>query len=330
MEVCGTHTMSIARHGLKSILSQKANLLSGPGCPVCVTPVALIDSAIELSKIPNVTITTFGDMLKVPGSYSSLERERANGADVRMVYSSADALEIAIANPKREVIFLGIGFETTSPAIAATIVEAKKRKIKNFSVLPMFKMVIPALKYILNIKNRKIGAFILPGNVSAIIGSKPYKFIPEKYHIPGVIAGFAPSEILRAVEMINTQLNKKQAKIEVDYGIVTPNGNLTAKKLLKTVFAIRDSNWRAIGVIPKSGMDINKNFAAWDATRKFKISTPKPKEPKNCKCGEILLGLKLPKNCKLFAKGCTPEHPVGPCMVSSEGSCSAQYKYGKN
>ncbi len=329
MEVCGTHTMSIARHGLKSILSERAKLLSGPGCPVCVTPVGDIDVAIALSKIPNVIITTFGDMLKVPGSTSSLEKERANGADVRMVYSSADALELATANPAKEIVFLGIGFETTSPAIAATIAAAKKADIRNFSVLPMFKMVLPALKYILDIKGHKIDAFILPGNVSAIIGSDTYSFIPQKYHIPGVIAGFAPSEILQAVDMIFEQLKSGVPKVGVEYGIVSPEGNPTAKRLLKEVFCIQDSTWRAIGRIPKSGMGICKAYAGWDASRKFKITVPPPKEPKNCKCGEILLGLKLPDNCKLFAKACTPEHPVGPCMVSSEGSCAAHFKYGK-
>jgi hydrogenase expression/formation protein HypD len=329
MEVCGTHTMSIARHGLKSILSKRANLLSGPGCPVCVTPVGDIDTAIELSKIPNVIITTFGDMLKVPGSYSSLEKEHANGADIRMVYSSADALELAVANPGREIVFLGIGFETTAPAIAATIAAAKKAKVANFSVLAMFKMVVPALKFILNIKGHKIDAFILPGNVSAIIGSNAYKFIPREYHLPGVIAGFAPSEILQAVEMLFRQIASANPKIEVEYGIVSPVGNPTAKQLMKEVFCVKDSNWRAIGKIPKSGRGINKAYSAWDASKKFKISVLPPKESKSCLCGKILLGLKLPSNCRLFARACTPEHPVGPCMVSSEGSCAAHYKYGK-
>jgi hydrogenase expression/formation protein HypD len=329
MEVCGTHTMSIARHGLKSILSEKARLLSGPGCPVCVTPVGDIDKAIALSKMANVIITTFGDMLKVPGSYSSLEKERANGAAVRMVYSSADALELASANPGKEIVFLGIGFETTSPAIAATIAAAKKAGIMNFSVLPMFKMVIPALKYILQIKGHKIDAFILPGNVSAIIGSNAYSFIPQKHRLPGVIAGFAPSEILQAVEMILEQIHVGVPKIGIEYGIVSPEGNPTAKRLLKDVFVVQDSQWRAIGKITKSGMGISKAYSNWDASHKFKISVPPPKEPRNCKCGEILLGLKLPDNCKLFAKACTPEHPIGPCMVSSEGSCAAHYKYGK-
>jgi hydrogenase expression/formation protein HypD len=329
MEVCGSHTMAIARHGLRSLFPPQVKLLSGPGCPVCVTPAEDIDKTIELAKLPGVIITTFGDMVHVPGSYSSLEKERGKGADVRIVYSPEDALEIAKANPDKKVIFPGVGFETTSPTIAAAVIQAKREKVKNFFVLPMFKTIPNALKAILDIKERKIDGFILPGHVSVIIGSRPYGFIAKKYGVPGVVTGFEPDDILEAVKMILKQIAERKPKIEIEYtNIVTPEGNVTAQKILKKVFREVDSNWREIGRIPKSGMVFRPAYAAFDASKVFKIKQPKTRENKGCLCGKILLGMNSPRECKLFCKACTPAHPIGPCMVSSEGSCAAEFKYG--
>lgn len=331
MEVCGTHTMAIARFGLKGFFSKSVKLISGPGCPVCVTPVEDIDKAIELSKNKDVIIATFGDMVRVPGSYSSLDKERTTGADVRIVYSPVDALDIAVKNPKKQVVFLGIGFETTSPTIAATVKIAKKRKIKNFSVLPMFKTIPNALKAILEMKERRIDGFILPGHVSAIIGVAPYRFVAEKYGVPGVVAGFEENDLKTSVRMLEDMINSGSPAIEIQYSrTVRPEGNPEAQKLLKEVFREVDSNWREVGMIPKSGLTFAKAYEGFNALKRFKIRTSKPKENPACICGKVLLGVKAPLECRLFGKMCTPANPIGPCMVSSEGSCAAEYKYGSN
>jgi hydrogenase expression/formation protein HypD len=331
MEVCGTHTMAIARNALKSKFPKNVVMLSGPGCPVCVTPAEMIDAAIEISKLPGVIITTFGDMVRVPGSASSLEKERSAGADVRMVYSPHDALEIAASNPKKQVVFLGVGFETTTPTIAATVIWAKKRKIKNFTVLSMFKTIPNALKAILAVKGRHIDGFLLPGHVSAIIGEKPYAFLSEKYGVPGVIAGFEPDDILKSVEILISMINSGNPSIVNQYSrIVKPEGNPIARETIYTVFEDADSRWRGIGRIPKSGLVFKKAFSAFDAARRFKIKIKNIEENTNCICGNILTGLNAPQDCKLFGKVCTPQNPIGPCMVSSEGACAAQFKYGLN
>ncbi|MFC1501325.1 hydrogenase formation protein HypD [Elusimicrobiota bacterium] len=330
MEVCGTHTMCIAEFGLKKLFPENVNMLSGPGCPVCVTPIEDIDRSVELSKFKDVIITTFGDMIRVPGSVSSLEIERSKGADVRIVYSPLDAVEIAKENPKKEIVFIGVGFETTSPAIASTLIIAKKKGIKNFSVLPMFKTIPNALKTILDTKNKKIDGFLLPGHVSTIIGVTPYEFIPEKYKIPCVIGGFEPKDILRSVDMLISQISDGKPSVEIQYTrAVSKEGNKEARKILSQVFIQTDSNWRAIGNIPMSGLTFNSSYLGFDATKRFDVKLPKAKEPRGCKCGEVLLGLKKPKQCGLFGKRCVPSDPVGPCMVSSEGSCAAVYKYEK-
>jgi hydrogenase expression/formation protein HypD len=331
MEVCGTHTMAIARNGLKSKFPKNVLMLSGPGCPVCVTPAGMIDAAIEISKIPGVIITTFGDMLRVPGSASSLEKERSAGADVRMVYSPHDALDIAVSNPKKQVVFLGVGFETTSPTIAATVIWAKKRNIKNFTVLSMFKTIPNALKAILAVKGRHIDGFLLPGHVSAIIGEKPYAFLSAKYGVPAVISGFEPTDILKSVEILLAMIDNGISSVENQYSrAVKPEGNSIARKTIYTVFEEADSQWRGIGCIPKSGLVFKKVFATFDSARRFKIKINNDsKENSNCICGNILTGLNAPQECKLFGKACTPQDPIGPCMVSSEGACAAQYKYGK-
>ncbi|OGS46546.1 MAG: hydrogenase formation protein HypD [Elusimicrobia bacterium RIFOXYD2_FULL_34_15] len=329
MEVCGTHTMAIAYSGLKSLLPKNINLISGPGCPVCVTPTPIIDSAIELAK-KGLIITTFGDMLKVPGSNSSLEKEKSNGNDVRMVYSCFDALKIAQKNPKKEVVFVGVGFETTSPTIAATIKTAEKEKTKNFSVIPAFKVIPPALKVILEQKNLKIDGFLLPGHVSAIIGSKPYQFITEKYKISSVITGFEPSEILEGIFMILKQIKTKKPIIEIQYKkVVKKEGNPFAMKLLYSIFEESDSQWRGLGIIKKSGLKFKYKYKKFDALQKFKTKLKNAKEPVGCLCGKILTGTVKPIQCHLFGKKCNPSNPIGPCMVSSEGTCAAYYKYGQ-
>lgn len=331
MEVCGTHTMAIARYGLKKLFPKEINILSGPGCPICVTSTIDIDKAVELSKNKNVIITTFGDMLHVPGSESSLEKERSKGAAVRIVYSPVDALDTAEANPSSSVIFMGVGFETTSPVIAATVLIAKKRKIKNFFVLPMFKTIPNVLRTLLNIKERKIDGFILPGHVSAIIGADPYAFIADEFKVPAVIAGFEADDILKSVEMLVKQIEKNEPKIEIQYSrLVKEKGNKNAQDILAKVFAMTDSSWRGIGNIPESGLVFSEEFDEFNALKHFEIKTKLSKEPRFCQCGKILLGLKTPKQCSLFGSKCSPANPVGPCMVSSEGSCAAEYKYGYN
>ncbi|MDD5687807.1 MAG: hydrogenase formation protein HypD [Elusimicrobia bacterium] len=329
MEVCGTHTMAIASSGIKTILPKNISLLSGPGCPVCVTPTPIIDSAIELAKKGHI-IVTFGDMLRVPGSSSSLEKEKSNGCDIKIVYSCLDTIEIAKKNPKKEVIFVGVGFETTSPTIAATVKIAKNENIKNFSVIPAFKVIPPAMKVILEQKKVRIDGFLLPGHVSTIIGSKPYKFITEKYRIPSVITGFEPSDVLEGISLILKQIISKNPRIEIQYKrVVKETGNPFAVKLLYSVFEETDSQWRGIGVIKDSGLKFRKEYEQFDALRKFKLKIKPAKESTKCLCGKILTGIAKPHQCGYFGKKCTPTNPIGPCMVSSEGTCAAYYKYGQ-
>lgn len=329
MEVCGTHTMAIASSGLRSLLPKKLKMLSGPGCPVCVTAIEDIDKVIAIAKIENVITATFGDMIKVPGSDGSLEKARADGCDVRIVYSCNDAIQIAIDNPSKSVVFPGVGFETTSPTIAATVLNAEKRGVKNFFVIPLFKLVPPALELIVSIKDIKVDGFLLPGHVSTIIGVRPYQFMAEKYGKPCVIAGFEPLDILFGILMLLKQIEDKKPKVEVQYTrSVRYEGNPVAIDIMNRVFKTSDANWRAIGVIKDTGYTFSKEFASFNALEIFIVKTGKPKEHKGCLCGKILLGLNVPPDCKLFGKACTPSSAVGPCMVSSEGACAAYYKYG--
>ncbi len=321
--------MAIARAGLKSLFPKEVNMISGPGCPVCVTPTSDIDKAIDLAGREDVVIATFGDMIRVPGSFSSLEKEKAKGADLRIIYSPMDALELAQSDPGKDVVLLGVGFETTSPGIAAAIMKAKSMNLKNFFVLSMFKTIPEALKAILDIKKRRIDGFLLPGHVSAIIGSKPYQFIAKKYGVPGVIGGFDAKDIMDSIELLLSQIKRKKPEIHIQYSnVVKEDGNLPAKKFLKEVFRQRESNWRGIGVIPKSGLKLKEKYAEFDAEKKFNLKERKSKDPRGCGCGDVLLGLISPKECTLFGKVCTPGNPIGPCMVSSEGACAAEYKYG--
>jgi hydrogenase expression/formation protein HypD len=328
MEVCGTHTVSIAKNGLRAVLPERVTLLSGPGCPVCVTANHDIDTAVALAQRPDTIVTTFGDMMKVPGSYSSLSREKADGRDVRIVYSPLDALALAQREPDREVVFVAVGFETTAPLIASAILRAQAQGLENFSVFCAHKTVPIALEALINDPDVQIDAFILPGHVSTIIGSEPYKFLAEKYGVPGVITGFEPVDVLQGVYMILKQLEEKRAEIEIAYHRgVMPEGNPTAREMVERVFEPIDADWRGIGVIPGTGLGIREEFSGYDAIRKLPVTLPEPKEIKGCQCGEVLRGITLPFECRLFAKACTPEHPIGPCMVSSEGSCAAYYRY---
>jgi len=327
MEVCGTHTVAIFRNGIRKILPSNINLISGPGCPVCVTPISYIDEIIALSKKDNFIITTFGDMIRVPGSTSTLEKEKTDGADIRIVYSTLDALQIAQDNSSKEVVFMGVGFETTSPTIASVVVKAQKEKISNFSVLSVAKIMPPAMKALLEGKEVNIDGFICPGHVSAIIGSEPYNFIATQYKVPCVICGFEPLDILQTIYMLVKQIEDDRAEVEVQYErAVKPEGNKIALDKINEVFEVVDSNWRGIGNIPHSGLEIKDKYGQFNA-RKYEVEIEKTKEPKGCRCGDVLRGVIIPPECSLFRKVCTPENPQGACMVSTEGTCAAYYKY---
>ncbi len=325
MEVCGTHTMNIFRFGIRELLPANIRLISGPGCPVCVTPNEFIDKAIALAGIKNIIIATFGDMLKVPGSYSSLEKERGAGASVKIVYSSIDALDLAKRNPEKDVVFLGIGFETTAPTVAQSILMAKRAGVKNYSVLCGHKTMPEALSVLTEAPKLDIDGFLLPGHVSAIIGVKPYRFLAARGK-RCVVAGFEPLDIMQAISML---IKQKRPGIEIQYTrIIKRGGNVLARKSIKKVFEEKDSIWRGIGKIRKSGLVIKSKFAEFDAEKKFRVQIPGARDHAGCICGDVIKGVKTPLECKLFRKTCAPEHPVGACMVSSEGTCSAYYKYG--
>ena len=328
MEVCGTHTVSIFRSGIRSLLPPTISLLSGPGCPVCVTDQAEIDAFIELARIDDVIITTFGDLMRVPGTKSSLQKESADGRDIRVVYSTFDALEIAKKNPDKHVVFLGVGFETTAPTIAAAILSAAQKDVKNFSAISAHKLVPPALEALMAAKGVSIGGFILPGHVSVIIGLEAYQPFFDHYQIPCVVAGFEPTDILQAICMLVEMLESNRPNLDNAYQrAVTVDGNTKAQQILDQIFEPADASWRGIGVIPQSGLKIRERYAAHDAEKLFDLEVPDAKTPKGCACGEVLIGTKIPPECALYKKACTPMDPVGPCMVSTEGTCAAYYKY---
>jgi hydrogenase expression/formation protein HypD len=329
MEVCGTHTMAIARAGIRKLLPSWVELISGPGCPVCVSSQSDIDRAIEIAKIKDVIMTTFGDMMRVPGTNGSLAQIKSQGKDVRIVYSCLDALSIASDNPDKKVVFIGVGFETTSPTVAATILEAKKRKIRNFFVLSNFKIIFPALKVLAQSKKVNIDGFICPGHVSVITGSIPYEKIARCYKKPCVIMGFEELDIIKGINRLIKQIKNHTYKVEIEYKrAVKKEGNSQARQILDLVFTLRDSHWRGLGTIKRSGLKLRKEFTDFAAEKEFKVSIPESIEPKGCVCGEVLQGIKYPRNCRLFKKLCTPQNPIGPCMISSEGTCAAFYKYG--
>jgi hydrogenase expression/formation protein HypD len=328
MEVCGTHTAEFFKTGVKDFFPDKLILIDGPGCPVCVTPNSYLDRAIEIAKEYNVILTTFGDMIKVPSSYSSLAKEKADGRDIRIVYSPLDALQIAEDNPQREVIFLSVGFETTAPAEAIVILEAKKRGLKNFSALSGNKLTPPAVEALLNADEVKIDGFILPGHVSAVIGREPWDFISKKFNKPGVIAGFEAHDLITGVLLLLDLIEKKDAKITNSYTIaVKETGNITGVKIIESVFERCPEVWRGLGELPGSGLKIKEEFAAFDASKKFPVALPPVKEHAGCRCGDLLRGIIIPPECPMFDKVCSPENAIGPCMVSNEGPCSAYYKY---
>lgn len=328
MEVCGTHTMAIFRSGIRSLLPETISLISGPGCPVCVTAQKEIDAFIQLARLDGVILATFGDLIRVPGTTSSLQKESAAGKDIRIVYSTFDALEIAQKNPDKKIVFLGVGFETTAPTIAASILSAKKMGISNYSVYSAHKLVPPALAALMKTNGIRIDGFILPGHVSVIIGVNAYSVFFDHYKVPSVIAGFEPIDLLQAILMLVEQIESGKPNLANSYfRAVTPEGNVKAQNAMKDVFDIVDAGWRGIGMIPGSGLKIKETFAPFDAQKVFNIEVYETDEPKGCACGDILTGLKTPIECPLYSTKCTPTDPVGPCMVSSEGTCAAYYRY---
>jgi hydrogenase expression/formation protein HypD len=324
MEVCGTHTMSIAANGIRSLLPEGIRLISGPGCPVCVTSQDDIESALVLARKDNVLITTFGDMIRVPSEKDRLENYR----NVHIVYSPMESLKLATENPDKEIVFIGVGFETTAPLIASTIIEAEKKHIQNFSTLCLHKTVPAALELILSSEDSNIDGLILPGHVSAVTGTKYYEFL-KPLKTPGVITGFDALNIMECIYLLSKMIGESSGEVLNNYqSVVTEQGNIEAMKILEEVFEPVDARWRGIGVIKGSGLKIRETFSTYDAQLKFNIETVHIEEPKGCLCGNILLGQSTPDQCRHFGKSCTPTDPVGPCMVSSEGTCAAWYKYG--
>ena len=327
MEVCGTHTVAIARSGLRGLLAESVKLVSGPGCPVCVTPQGEIERAVAAAQLAGSTLATFGDMLRVPGRAGSLESARSAGADVRVVWSPREALAAAAEQPGRQVIFVGVGFETTIPAFAAAVLEARAREIRNFTVLNSFRLVPPALAAVIA-AGPAVDGFLLPGHVSAILGAEPYELLPRSGRA-GVITGFEPIDLLLGIRMLLAQLAAGRPRIEIAYRrAVRPEGNPEARRLIAEVFEPAPARWRALGELPESGLAFRGAFREFDAAARFGLATPEAGEPDGCRCAQVLLGRIGPEECPLFGDACTPEDPVGPCMVSSEGCCAAHYRYG--
>ena len=327
MEVCGTHTVSIFRYGIRSLLPDHIRLISGPGCPVCVTPNRDIDLAIALIRQRDVLLTTFGDMMRVPGSTSSLQKEKADGREIRVVYSSLDALSVARDNPEKKVIFFAIGFETTTPTIAVALLQARKEGLRNLYFLDSQKRVPPAMHALLQTKQVKIDGFLLPGHVSAIIGKAPYQFLSKDHGLPGVITGFEPLDILQGVLMLVKQIEQGRSAIETQYRrVVHDEGNPVARAKIDQVFQHDRGHWRGLGEIPDSGYRFRPPFEAMDA-RTLEADVEPSREHPECLCGEIIKGTRTPPECSLFKVLCHPENPIGPCMVSVEGTCCAYYKY---
>jgi hydrogenase expression/formation protein HypD len=356
MEVCGGHTHAIYRHGLDALLPDEVELVHGPGCPVCVIPMGRVDDAISIAERPGVTFASFGDMLRVPGGRRrSLLEARARGADVRTVYSPLDALALAVREPEREVVFFGVGFETTAPATALTLLRARELGVRNFSVFCNHVLIGPALRAILDSPDARLEApsaepatpggetgrlrrsweidgFVGPGHVSTVIGTRPYEFVCREYGRPVVVAGFEPTDILQAVAMLLRQLREGRAEVENEYGrVVRRDGNAEALAALDEAFAVReDFEWRGLGPIPRSGLRIADAFVEWDAERRFEVPGARIEDPKACRCGDVLRGRAKPYDCGVFGTACTPERPLGTCMVSSEGACAAYYAYGRH
>lgn len=328
MELCGTHTMAIARHGLMGMLPDTVDMISGPGCPVCVTATVEIDRALKLCQEPGVIVATFGDLLRVPGSQGTLAAQRAAGARVEVVYSPLDAVALAARDPNSQVVFLGIGFETTAPTVAAALLTARQQGLKNFSALCFHKLLPPALDALLSGQDLGLSGFLCPGHVTTVIGTFAYQAVVEQYGLPCVVSGFEPVDVLASLLMLVKQIEAKEPKVEIQYRrAVSAQGNPRARELMDQVFEVVDVPWRGLGVIPQSGLEPGGDFADLDARQRFDLEVPDVGDPPGCSCGDILRGLMRPPDCKLFATACTPSQPVGPCMVSAEGTCAAWYKY---
>jgi hydrogenase expression/formation protein HypD len=328
MEFCGTHTVAIFKHGIRQLLPPRIEMLSGPGCPVCVTANSDLDWAIALAREPDVTLVTFGDMVRVPGSRGSLEQAKADGGDVRLVYSPLDALAIARESPERQVVFLGIGFETTAPTIAATVVQAEEEGIGNFSVLALHKLTPPAMKAILDSGESCLDGVIGPGHVTTVIGSRAWEFVPQDYGLSCVVAGFEPLDVLQAIYTLIGRIESGDPHVDNAYSrSVRPEGNPVALEYMQRVFEVCAADWRGIGSIPDSGLTLKSEFRPFDARVRFEVDPGPPEEPAGCRCGDVIRGAARPWDCPLYRVVCTPQHPVGPCMVSSEGTCAAYYLY---
>jgi hydrogenase expression/formation protein HypD len=331
MEVCGGHTHTIYKHGIEDHLPESVELVHGPGCPVCVIPMGRVDDGIAIAERTNLTFTCFGDMMRVPGGNGSLFDAKARGADVRFVYSPLDALRIARENPDRDVVFYAIGFETTAPSTALTLMRAKAENVRNFSVMCNHVTIVPPLKALLESPDLRLDAFIGPGHVSTVIGCRPYEFIPKDYGQPVVVAGFEPLDLLQAVYMIMRQLTEGRGEVENQYGRVVPwDGNRRALEVLQNVFELRPFfEWRGLGFISQSALKLTDDYADWDAELRYEVPGVRVADPKACQCGEVLKGVIKPWECKVFGTACTPETPIGTCMVSSEGACAAYYNFGR-
>jgi len=331
MEVCGGHTHTIYRHGIEHLLPEAVELVHGPGCPVCVIPMGRIDDAMWLARQPEVIFTCFGDMMRVPGSAGSLLDAKARGADVRFVYSPLDALKIAVDNPDKHVVFFAIGFETTAPSTAVTLVRARDLELDNFSLFCNHVTIVPPIKAILDSPDLRLSGFIGPGHVSTVIGTRPYRFVAEEYHKPLVVTGFEPLDILAAIAMLLTQIREGRCEVENQYTrVVTEDGNAAALTLMSQVFALRPHfEWRGLGFISHSALRLHDDFAAFDAEVRFTLPAVRVADPKACQCGEVLKGVLKPWECKVFGTACTPETPIGTCMVTPEGACAAYYNFGR-
>ncbi len=328
MEVCGTHTVTLFRSGLRSMLPPQVELISGPGCPVCVTSQGYIDAACRLAAHQDVMTCTYGDMVSVPGNVASLETQRAAGAQVKVVYSARDAVRLAVRHPDRKVVFLAVGFETTAPATAAALLEADHLQLRNFFVLTAHKLVVPAMETLLRGGDVPLDGFLCPGHVSVIIGADAYRPIVEQYHKPCVVVGFEPPQMLEGILAILRQLSAGETKLENVYAVaVNESGNTVARRIMERVFRIAPATWRAMGELPDSGLELANEFERYDARVHFGLTIGPDHDPPACRCGEVIQGKAKPIECVLFGDKCTPTLPVGPCMVSSEGTCAAWYKY---
>lgn len=330
MEICGTHTMAIAKSGLRSLLPEGLSLISGPGCPVCVTPSGAIDGILRLSEQPGILLTSYGDLLRVPGSErgDSLLRRRALGASVHTVYSPMEALTLAREHPEQEVVFLGVGFETTAPGTAACLLEAREQELSNFSVLSLLKRTEPALRALIADPEFAVNGFLCPGHVAAITGARAFAFLPEEFHLPAVVSGFEPGDLLYSVWRLADMLRRNEPALENEYTrVVSQDGNPAALRAMDQVFTTAAAVWRGLGEIPDSALVPRAEFAPWDAAVKFQFSPSLAAETPGCRCGEVIRGKIRPQGCPLFGSVCTPADPVGPCMVSGEGACAAAYRY---